>query len=210
MVGRATEAKLENAEGGREIGGVSGGSSQQDRPGEKSTRQTEHGVGPRGAIERGVNQRTQLWLVPGFVRERRGRGSGAVDAAAAQVDDRYIRHGSLHLIALCQQQIAERFSGFLASRQRLFQNRRKLPLPIGVGPGQTIGDRRGGPVAKYRLQQVDARDGAPWPGFSSYSRLLGPGQQPVKPFGPLPLRWLDGNQYGQGQRRLWFGAPRGE
>ena len=210
--GVRAEARLEDPERHHRIGGLGGGPAQEVDPGQEPTRQRQI-VGRGGVgLGRGDEQGAQLGIVAviagQLARHLRRPGGRIGDPAGAQVGARHAGDRPLHLVAVRQQQLAERPPTAVA-RRRVVERGGEPLLPCDVELVEAQDHRGGRPVAERALEGVD---GAPAPvhaaPFVEVALLFAPVNDLIEPLLPFVLGGGDRRQRCQRQHRLLIAAAR--
>ncbi len=204
------EARLEDAERHHRIRGLGGGPPQEVDPRQEPARQRQI-VGCGGVrFGRGDQQGAQLGIVAvvaGQLRRHLRRPRGRVgDPSGAQIGAGHAGDRPLHLVAVRQQQLAERPARAVA-RRRVVERGGEPLLPREVELVEAQDHRRGRPVAERALERVD---GAPAPvhaaPFVEVALLFAPVNDLIEALLPFVLGRGDGRQRSQRQYRLLIAA----
>ncbi len=202
---------LEHAEGHHGIGRVAGGAAQEIDPRQEPARQRQI-VGRRGGRSgRGDQQAAQLRIVA-VVAGHAGRpGRRVGDASGAQVGAGHAGDRPLHLVAVREQELAERAARGVAGR-RTMQRRSEALLSRHVERVEPRDDRGRRPIAERALERVDGAPGAVHAAAAlvEAALLVGPADHLIEPLSPFVLAGGERRQRRQRQRHLLVGAPRRE
>ena len=198
---------LEDAERDHRVGGVGGGAAEELDPGEEPARQRQRVGGGRVGPCGGGEQGPQLGIVPRVAGHPRGAGGGLADETGAQVGGGHAGDGALQLLAVGEQQIAERAARGVPSH-RSPQHRGEPLLSFGVKGVEAPHDHRGRPVPERVFQGVDGAGApahaAPIPDLAG---LVGPLEDLVEPILVVPDLRRQGRERGEGQGHLFVAAP---
>ena len=157
----------------------------------------------------GHEQDAQIRIVARLTSEHGGAARRLADEPGAQIDPGHADHRALNLVAVRQQQLAERASRRFAAAWPAHPGDDPL-LPFQVERVQTRDHGRRRPVAQRPLEDVDRARALARAALADRARFLRPADDLIEPVAPVSYVRRQRRQRGERERHLFGAAPGGE
>ena len=202
----ARDAHFQHAEGDERVGRLGGGAAQELDARQELSRQRQVIGGGRVGLGGGDEQAAQLGVITGLSGEHRRAPRRLSDQPGAQVDAAHAHDGALDLVAVREQQLAQRAARrFARARPAQAGDNALLPLQIEGVEARDDGGRR--PVAERAFEHVDGAAAPARPALlAERVRLLGPANHLIEAIAPVADLGRHRRERRQRQRDL-LGAP---